>query len=102
VDKQLRRECISSHHSLAEPARGRRAACIEEDRVKAAEITVVLRRYYKEAFPPQAAILDICSSWVSHFPADYKPKRAVGLGECSPLPFQFHAGARAEQLSMEI
>lgn len=37
--------------------------------------------YYAKTFPPNAEILDICSSWVSHFPKGYKPKRAVGMGE---------------------
>ena len=30
-----------------------------------------LTNYYKEAIAPGSSILDICSSWVSHYPADF-------------------------------
>jgi hypothetical protein len=30
--------------------------------------------------PSNAEVLDICSSWISHYPAGVKFKRAVGLG----------------------
>ncbi|KAL6974697.1 hypothetical protein U1Q18_028877 [Sarracenia purpurea var. burkii] len=43
-----------------------------------------LTKYYSEVFPPSSspgvAILDMCSSWVSHFPAGYKQDRIVGTG----------------------
>ncbi|XP_052182112.1 uncharacterized protein LOC127794879 [Diospyros lotus] len=43
-----------------------------------------LTKYYSEVFPPSntpgVAILDMCSSWVSHFPAGYKQDRVVGMG----------------------
>ncbi|KAF5935109.1 hypothetical protein HYC85_026238 [Camellia sinensis] len=43
-----------------------------------------LTKYYSEVFPPSTtpgiAILDMCSSWVSHFPAGYKQDRIVGMG----------------------
>lgn len=43
-----------------------------------------LTKYYKEVFPPSnspgVALLDMCSSWVSHFPAGYKQERIVGMG----------------------
>ncbi|KAI8553549.1 hypothetical protein RHMOL_Rhmol05G0024900 [Rhododendron molle] len=43
-----------------------------------------LTKYYSEVFPPSntpgVAILDMCSSWVSHFPAGYKQDRIVGMG----------------------
>ncbi|KAI7988466.1 Demethylmenaquinone methyltransferase [Camellia lanceoleosa] len=43
-----------------------------------------LTKYYSEVFPPSntpgIAILDMCSSWVSHFPAGYKQDRIVGMG----------------------
>lgn len=43
-----------------------------------------LTKYYSEVFPPSntlgVSILDMCSSWVSHFPAGYKQDRIVGLG----------------------
>ncbi|VFQ65415.1 unnamed protein product [Cuscuta campestris] len=43
-----------------------------------------LTRYYKENLPPTntpgVAILDMCSSWVSHYPAGYKQNKIVGLG----------------------
>ncbi|KAM7519604.1 hypothetical protein LguiB_018566 [Lonicera macranthoides] len=43
-----------------------------------------LTKYYSEVFPPSntpgVALLDMCSSWVSHFPAGYKQERIVGMG----------------------
>ncbi|KAF5748491.1 S-adenosyl-L-methionine-dependent methyltransferases superfamily protein [Tripterygium wilfordii] len=43
-----------------------------------------LTKYYSEVFPPSntpgVSILDICSSWVCHFPKGYKQDRIVGLG----------------------
>ncbi|KAJ8750748.1 hypothetical protein K2173_015929 [Erythroxylum novogranatense] len=43
-----------------------------------------LTKYYSEVFPPSntpgVSILDMCSSWVSHFPKGYKQDRIVGLG----------------------
>ncbi|KAI7740343.1 hypothetical protein M8C21_009416 [Ambrosia artemisiifolia] len=43
-----------------------------------------LTKYYKEVFPPSnspgVALLDMCSSWVSHFPAGYKQERIAGMG----------------------
>ncbi|GBF98355.1 ubiquinone menaquinone biosynthesis methyltransferase [Raphidocelis subcapitata] len=43
-----------------------------------------LTDYYSEVFPPSgtsdAAVLDICSSWVSHYPAGYTAGRVTGLG----------------------
>ncbi|XWS70002.1 hypothetical protein CRYUN_Cryun03dG0011700 [Craigia yunnanensis] len=43
-----------------------------------------LIKYYSEVFPlsntPGVSILDMCSSWVSHFPKGYKQERVVGMG----------------------
>ncbi|KAK1365293.1 Cytidine deaminase-like [Heracleum sosnowskyi] len=43
-----------------------------------------LTKYYSQVFPPSntpgTAILDMCSSWVSHFPAGYKQERIAGMG----------------------
>ncbi|XP_042501513.1 uncharacterized protein LOC122079261 isoform X5 [Macadamia integrifolia] len=43
-----------------------------------------LTKYYSEVFPPSntpgVSLLDLCSSWVSHFPAGYKQERIVGMG----------------------
>ncbi|MEE9277205.1 MAG: methyltransferase domain-containing protein [Dehalococcoidia bacterium] len=39
-----------------------------------------LRSYYAGIFPAGAAVLDLMSSWVSHFPPDFRPSRAAGLG----------------------
>ena len=39
-----------------------------------------LTKYYKSVFTEDASVLDICSSWVSHFPKDVKLGRTVGLG----------------------
>lgn len=43
-----------------------------------------LTKYYSQVFPPSntpgIALLDMCSSWVSHFPAGYKQQRISGMG----------------------
>ncbi|KAL5768646.1 hypothetical protein ACOSQ2_015429 [Xanthoceras sorbifolium] len=43
-----------------------------------------LTKYYSEVFPPSntpgISILDMCSSWVSHYPPGYKQDRIVGMG----------------------
>ncbi len=35
---------------------------------------------YRELFPPDGAVLDLMSSWVSHLPAEVSYRRVVGLG----------------------
>ncbi|XP_044463702.1 uncharacterized protein LOC123194530 isoform X2 [Mangifera indica] len=43
-----------------------------------------LTKYYSQVFPPSNTpgirILDMCSSWVSHYPPGYKQDRIVGMG----------------------
>eukprot|EP00270_Netrium_digitus_P010938 TRINITY_DN3433_c0_g1_i1.p1 TRINITY_DN3433_c0_g1~~TRINITY_DN3433_c0_g1_i1.p1 ORF type:complete len:301 (+),score=41.31 TRINITY_DN3433_c0_g1_i1:28-903(+) len=43
-----------------------------------------LTRYYASVFPPAdtpgVSILDLCSSWISHYPKNYRLERIVGLG----------------------
>eukprot|EP01023_Acetabularia_acetabulum_P014574 TRINITY_DN17119_c0_g1_i10.p1 TRINITY_DN17119_c0_g1~~TRINITY_DN17119_c0_g1_i10.p1 ORF type:complete len:298 (-),score=37.04 TRINITY_DN17119_c0_g1_i10:121-1014(-) len=43
-----------------------------------------LTKYYQQVFPPpekqDVAMLDICSSWISHYPKDFKAERISGLG----------------------
>jgi hypothetical protein len=43
-----------------------------------------LTKYYSEVLPPSntpgVAILDMCSSWVSHYPPGYKQEKIVGMG----------------------
>ena len=44
-----------------------------------------LTEFYSKTFPasggtPGAACLDLCSSWISHYPKGYKAERVVGLG----------------------
>lgn len=43
-----------------------------------------LTKYYASVFPPSntpdVAILDMCSSWISHYPPNYKQGRIAGLG----------------------
>ena len=39
-----------------------------------------LTKYYSSIFTPKANVLDICSSWVSHFPNDVMLGRRVGIG----------------------
>lgn len=35
---------------------------------------------YADLIPPQATILDLMSSWRSHYPPDLRPRRVIGLG----------------------
>ncbi|CAA7408791.1 unnamed protein product [Spirodela intermedia] len=43
-----------------------------------------LTKYYSKVFPPKdtpgISLLDLCSSWVSHYPPGYKQDRIVGMG----------------------
>lgn len=39
-----------------------------------------LMAYYKRTLPPNADVLDLCSSWVSHLPPNYKEKSLTVLG----------------------
>lgn len=51
---------------------------IDDNAIKA------LTQYYAQVFPksgsPDVAVLDICSSWVSHYPQGFTAGRVVGLG----------------------
>lgn len=44
------------------------------------------RRFYAQVFPTKGAVLDVCSSWVSHFPGatDWEPGLRVGMGMSEP------------------
>jgi len=43
-----------------------------------------LSQYYSTSFPTgkpsKTEILDLCSSWISHYPKDFMPAKAIGLG----------------------
>jgi len=42
-----------------------------------------LTKYYERSFPPASedvAILDVCSSWISHYPEGYKAGKISGIG----------------------
>lgn len=39
-----------------------------------------MTEYYSEHFKEGEDVLDICSSWVSHYPKDWKGGTVVGLG----------------------
>lgn len=39
-----------------------------------------LTQYYSEVFQPNCNVLDICSSWVCHYPLTWKPGKIIGLG----------------------
>jgi len=47
---------------------------IDDDAINA------LTAYYAKTVPHDSEILDLCSSWISHFPKDFPKKRAVGVG----------------------
>jgi len=42
--------------------------------------TAALTRYYVETIPPEAVVLDLMSSWVSHLPADLSTREVIGHG----------------------
>ena len=44
------------------------------------EAIAALRAHYARIFPANGAVLDLMSSCVSHFPEDFEPSRAAGLG----------------------
>mmetsp|Transcript_2628 Transcript_2628/g.7668 ORF Transcript_2628/g.7668 Transcript_2628/m.7668 type:complete len:261 (-) Transcript_2628:10-792(-) len=46
------------------------------------ECRASLTQYYEAALPPKGtgAVLDLCSSWTSHYPKGYKAKRCAALG----------------------
>ncbi len=39
-----------------------------------------LREHYSKTLPRRGRLLDLMSSWVSHYPDDLKPERVAGLG----------------------
>eukprot|EP00252_Welwitschia_mirabilis_P017087 TRINITY_DN37976_c0_g1_i1.p1 TRINITY_DN37976_c0_g1~~TRINITY_DN37976_c0_g1_i1.p1 ORF type:complete len:319 (+),score=47.14 TRINITY_DN37976_c0_g1_i1:56-1012(+) len=43
-----------------------------------------LTKFYESVFPPSntpgVALLDMCSSWVSHYPKGYKQEKIIGMG----------------------
>ena len=41
---------------------------------------IALTNYYKSIFKNDASILDICSSWVSHYPKDIKFNKVSAIG----------------------
>ena len=47
----------------------------------------LLSRHYEQTLPKSgssnAAVLDICSSWISHYPVDYKLDRVAGIASSS-------------------
>lgn len=57
-----------------------------------------LTKYYKKTLKPNLDILDLCSSWVSHLPAEYKEKSLTVLGMSEPeLSANERATARVTQ-----
>ena len=42
--------------------------------------TAALTRFYAEAIPRNAVVLDLMSSWVSHLPADLRTREVIGHG----------------------
>lgn len=44
------------------------------------EAVAIIGEVLRELIPPDAAILDLMSSWKSHLPAGARPRRVVGLG----------------------
>ena len=48
--------------------------------MRAAECRESLTKYYGCVLPDNGAVLDLCSSWTSHYPKGYKAKRCAALG----------------------
>ena len=50
-----------------------------------------LTQYYRQNIPPNSAILDICSSWVSHYPLEFpKTMSTICATGINPLELQFN------------
>ena len=45
-----------------------------------ARAVAALTRYYAQLIPPDAVVLDLMSSWVSHLPADLSIREVIGHG----------------------
>ena len=60
----------------------KQANTLEEGAIRNANDNTLRHRYYGQVLPPSgsedAAILDMCSSWVSHYPKGYKLARIAG------------------------
>ena len=39
-----------------------------------------MKNYYADVIKPTDSVLDLCSSWVSHFPETLQPTNMVGIG----------------------
>lgn len=65
-----------------------------------------LTQYYRNNIPPQSDILDICSSWVSHYPLEFpKTMKTIAATGMNPLELQFNdqltAGYKAKDLNQD-
>jgi hypothetical protein len=73
--------CLCQHHTLASIGACCSASTLEKGAIRHANDTLHYR-YYSQVLPPSgtedAAILDMCSSWVSHYPKGYKLARIAG------------------------
>ena len=50
-----------------------------------------LTQYYRKSIPPGSKILDICSSWVSHYPLEFpKTMKEISATGMSALELQFN------------
>jgi Methyltransferase domain len=50
-----------------------------------------LTQYYRKNIPPNSAILDICSSWVSHYPLEFpETMKTICATGINPLELQFN------------
>ena len=65
------------------------ASTLEKGAIRHANEDTVHYRYYSQVLPPSgsegAAVLDMCSSWVSHYPKGYKLPRIAGTYSTSNL-----------------
>ena len=46
----------------------------------AVQAVAALTAYYARVIPPDAVVLDLMSSWISHLPDEVSYRRVVGLG----------------------
>ena len=58
-----------------------------------------LTNYYSENIEPGSAILDICSSWVSHYPEDF-PSKMSRISACGMNQLELQANSQLDDFSV--
>lgn len=104
LEKPTELFCVQCAQELA--SRRLRSACqfSRAHRVRAAFPLVsgavrALTNYYKDNIPPGSAILDICSSWVSHYPENF-PSTMPRIAGSGMNLFELQANSQLSELTV--